>query len=105
MLADFDDATIGITNVAAHLVSAVVDGRRDERDTARRPLFVHRLDVRHADVHEGIESVRVERRAERNLGLVRRAATAFYDDHPGVRELDVKGGAKLDHRGGGKLDD
>ena len=53
------------------------------------PLFVDLLNVSHTYVHECVESVYIgwRWRIERHIGLVRRAATALYDNDPGVREL------------------
>src|SRR5918996_3889717 len=86
-LADLDQVTVGIADVATDLGSAVLR-RRQELSPASAPVGVHRLYVCDADVEEAARPVRVRRCLERDGRLVLGGSAADVDDHPAVRERD-----------------
>src|SRR5688500_18858355 len=88
-LADLDQVPIRIADVAADLASTVL-WWREELGSARAPLGVDRLDVRHADVQEAARTVRVGGCLERDRRLVLGRPAADVDDDPAVGERDER---------------
>src|SRR5215831_15973507 len=86
-LSDLDNVAVRIADVAAPL-TVLVERLRDELGAPTLPLLVARLNVRHPEVHEAVEVIRVGD-AQRDRRLVRRRAAANVDDHPDVRKLKV----------------
>src|SRR5438034_2494038 len=82
-LADFDEVTVRVADVAADLGLALYR-RRQELGAAGAPLRVDRIDVGHADVQEAAGPSRVGRRLERDGRLVVGRPAADVDDDPAV---------------------
>src|SRR6185503_13407469 len=86
-LADFDHVAVGVPHVAADLCTAIERGCH-ELGPLRAPLFVTRVYVGDAQVHEAGHCVPGLVVDDRDVGLVGSGATAWVHDHPSVGELD-----------------
>src|SRR5579872_3731220 len=82
-LPDFDEVTVGVTQVAADL-RATIDRFGEELRALGRPVGVYGGDVGNTDIQERADPVRIVRGLERDRGFVVRGAAAGVDDDPAV---------------------
>src|ERR1035438_2363349 len=85
-LADLDQVTVGIAQVATKLWAAIY-GRGQKQGSFGTPVFVDLLDVGDAHIQEAAGRVGVGS-SERYRRLVFGGGTAHVDDDPGVRQSD-----------------
>jgi len=88
-LADLDQVTVGIAQVATKLWAAIY-GRGQEQGSFGTPVFVDLLDVGDAHIQEAAGRIGVGS-SERYRRLVFGGGTAHVDDDPGVRQSDNRG--------------
>src|SRR5579859_2775486 len=80
--------TIGIAEIAADFVLVLLRWRQEFR-TARAPLRVHSMDVRHSYIEETADPVGIGGRLKGDLRLVVGRPPTDVDDDPTVRQLDI----------------
>jgi hypothetical protein len=86
-LSNLDNVTIGIPDVAANL--AILGYRLgDELGSSTFPKLVARLNIRHAEIHETVDVIRVGN-AERYGRLIGSRPAPNVQNHPDIRKLKV----------------
>jgi len=88
-LADLDQVPVRITDIAAGLGSAVLR-RRDKFRSPCTPVVIDRLNIRHPNVEEAADAVRVGRSLERDRRLVVGGPATDVANDPAVRERDER---------------
>src|SRR5580658_787109 len=75
-LADFDDVSIGIADVASRLVIMIIERLAQKFRAFGLPTPITSPNIRHPQIQERTQAVRIGRRLENHFGLVRRGSAA-----------------------------
>src|SRR5580698_569848 len=86
-LPHLNNVAVRIADIAARL-AILHDRLRDELRASALPFLVASLDVRHAEIHETIDVIRIGR-AKHHRRLVGRGPSPDVDDHPYIREPQI----------------